>query len=217
MRAPVTLLAGAAALALGGCAGETGRLRPLKPVANPGAVVAAELAFARTAQEQGQWTAFRKYAGKGAVLMLPSGPVDAKTWLSKQADPAKAVTWEPLAIWSSCDGSIAVSRFAFAYPDGGPHGEGFTVWQHDRSDRYHYLFDFGFETTAAPAAPEMIRGEVAECKVAPANPSAQQSDDGSLAWTYGFDGGVRSFQVWISGKDGPQLVIDKRVPGKLSN
>ena len=56
-----------------------------KPVANPSAVVAAELRFARLAQEKGQWTAFRETAaedaakkamdcGMGTVSVLVVGP-----------------------------------------------------------------------------------------------------------------------------------------------
>ena len=69
--------------------------------------VSAE-AFARAAQEKGQWTAFREYAADDALMFVPQ-PVAAKDWLKKQANPAQAVTWQPYAVWSSCDGSLAVT------------------------------------------------------------------------------------------------------------
>lgn len=213
MRARV-VIAAALTLAIAGCASGPNGPRKLKPVANPSAVVATELAFARAAQEEGQWKAFRKYADKSAIMLLESGPVNARSWLAGKTDPAQAVSWEPLAIWSSCDGSLAVSKFAFTSADGSPGGEGYTVWKRDRPDRYRYLFDMGFAAPRAEA-PEMIQADVAECKAAPAAPAsgvAGQSDDGSLAWSYSFENGVRGFRVWTSGKAGPKLVIDQSVP-----
>ena len=50
------------ALAVCGVSGDARRYN-LRPTANPSAVVAAELAFARAAQEKGQWTAFRACVG----------------------------------------------------------------------------------------------------------------------------------------------------------
>lgn len=219
MRARVAIAA-ALTLAIAGCAGGPNGPRKLKPVANPSAVVATELAFARAAQEDGQWKAFRKYADKSAIMLLESGPVNARSWLAGKADPAQPVTWEPLAVWSSCDGSLAVSKFAFTDPTDGTSGEGYTVWKRDRPDRYRYLFDMSYQ--AAPSqAPEMIKAEVAECKAAPAAPASGavgQSDDGSLAWSYSFENGVRSLRVWTSGKAGPKLAIDQSVPaGDRSN
>ncbi|WP_150125016.1 hypothetical protein [Tsuneonella mangrovi] len=210
-----------AATLLAGCAGN-GRFREgLRPVANPGAVVAAELAFARAAQEQGQWTAFRKFAAKDAVLFFSTGPVEAKKWLSGKSDPAKAVTWNPLAVWSSCDGSIAVSHIAFAYPDGGPSGEGYTVWQRRKQGDYRYLFDFGWAAGRQPVAPEMIDARVAECKAPPAAPANASdmyfSTDHSLAWTYSIDNGTRSFKVWTSGTSEPRLAVNVTVPPQGSN
>lgn len=220
-RAVATTLMIAISLPLASC---TDNYRPrggLRPVANPGAVVAAELAFARAAQDQGQWTAFRKFAAKDAVLFLGSGPVEAKKWLAKKNNPPRAVSWEPLAIWSSCDGSVAVSHIAFAYPDGGPSGEGYTVWQRRKQGDYRYLFDFGWATGKQPVAPEMIDAKVAECKAPRAAPAEasdiHRSDDGSLAWTYAFANGTRSFKVWTSGKDKPDLVINAQVPPQGSN
>ena len=91
--------------------------RLLTPAANPSKVVAAELELARAAQEDGQWSAFRDFSAGDAVLFVPE-PVAARDWLQGRADPAAALQWQPHHIWSSCDGSLAVTRGAWQHPDG---------------------------------------------------------------------------------------------------
>ena len=60
--------------------------------ANPSKVIATELAFARTAQEKGQWTAFAEFATDDATMFVPE-PVNAKDWLKRQVNPPRAVAW----------------------------------------------------------------------------------------------------------------------------
>src|SRR5690606_30179687 len=107
--------------------------------ANPSAVIAAEMAFARAAQEKGQWTAFRQYATRDAVMFVPE-PVNAQQWLRGQADPAQAVTWQPYQVWSSCDGSFAVSTGGATYP-GGVQSNFVTVWQKQTDGKYLWVLD----------------------------------------------------------------------------
>ena len=82
--------------------------------ANPSAVIAAEVAFAQLAQAKGQWTAFRTTATKDAVMFVPQMAY-AQAFLNGRADPAAAVKWQPHQVWSSCDGSLAVTRGAWWY------------------------------------------------------------------------------------------------------
>ena len=49
-------------------------------------------AFARAAQEKGQWTAFAEFADDDAVMFVPE-TVNAKDWLRRQTNPAEAVRW----------------------------------------------------------------------------------------------------------------------------
>ena len=49
----------------------------------------AEYAFARDAQRIGQWTAFRKYADRDAVMFSPQA-VWARDFLMDRKDPAAA-------------------------------------------------------------------------------------------------------------------------------
>ena len=95
--------------------------------ADASAVVAAELAFARAAQEKGQWTAFAEFAADDAVMFVPE-PVNAQAWLKGRANPPQAVRWQPHQVWSSCDGSLAVTKGAWQRPDGSV-GYFTTVWQ----------------------------------------------------------------------------------------
>ena len=106
-----------ALLAVTACAGQQGpryaegvidrALAGAPGMAQPSDIVTTELAFARLAQEKGQWTAFREYAADGALFFGPTGVSEAKPWLEKQPDPAQAVAWDAHQIWMSCDGSLA--------------------------------------------------------------------------------------------------------------
>ena len=111
---PLAILA--ASLLLVSCAGPggyrngRGDVENLAERASIGQVVATELAFARAAREDGQWTAFADFAAPNALIFGPEGALDAKSWLYRQENPAEAAKWRPHAVWSSCDGSLAVSR-----------------------------------------------------------------------------------------------------------
>jgi ketosteroid isomerase-like protein len=131
--------------------------------ADPAAVVAAELAFARAAQEKGQWTAFAEYATEDAVMFVPQ-LVNAHVWLKGRANPPQAVRWQPHQVWSSCDGSLAVTRGAWQRPDGSV-GYFTTVWerQEKKKDGYRWVLDQGDALAEPLQAPEMIEGKVADC------------------------------------------------------
>ena len=151
---------------LAGCAQDGHRgPRGLRPLANPSAVVATELAFDQAAQAKGQWTAFRQYAADNAVMFVPQ-PVAAKDWLKKQTDPQQAVQWEPYAVWISCDGSLAVTKGEWHRPNG-KVGYFTTAWRRQNKGTYKWELDQG-DTLAEPLAkPEMIAAHVADCSAAP--------------------------------------------------
>lgn len=170
--------------------------------ANPSAVVAAELAFARMARENGQWTAFSHYAAPGAVLHLRNGPIEAAPWLAKQANPEQAVQWAPRELWSSCDGGTVISSGRFADPDR-TFGYFVTVWERQGDGEYRYVYDFGWpdaELTAAERArldresaePEggilveassMIKADIADCPKGAAIPPRETEDISAGATT----------------------------------
>lgn len=191
------------ALALAACA--TGQQRRgLRPVADPSAVIARELAFARAAQEKGQWTAFRDFAADDAVMFVPE-PVGAQDWLRRQSDPPQAVQWQPHQVWSSCDGTLAATKGAWQRPDGSV-GYFTTVWKRtDNQDEYEWVMDQGDVLQQPLPAPQMIDAEVADCGSRPAtpsplgraggNPPGGVSRDGTLAWSVETTAEARTVRV----------------------
>lgn len=183
------------ALALAACApahGPRASGPPLKPAANPSAVIAAELAFNQLAQTKGQWTAFRETMAPGAQMFVPQRTL-AADWLKGRADPPVPVKWQPLAVWSSCDGSHAVTRGEWQRP--GSTGNFVTVWQRQEKDgAYKWLLDMSVATERPVDTADTIDARVAECKgkpgavpmpPLPAGSDAQggASADRTLQWT----------------------------------
>jgi len=160
--------------------------RSLAPRANPSAVIATELAFAREAREEGQWTAFREFAAEDAVMFVPEA-VKARDWLAKRADPPQPVQWQPHEVWSSCDGSLSVTKGAWQRPDGST-GYFTTVWERrgrpGDDEEYRWVLDQG-DTLAEPLPePDIIRTTVADCgadalPVAPASVSGVTAGSGN--------------------------------------
>jgi hypothetical protein len=192
-------------IALAACAGPNGGLpRGVRPVANPSAVVATELAFARAAQEKGQWTAFGEFAADNAVMFVPQ-MVLARDWLKKQANPPQAVQWEPRSVWMSCDGSLAVTKGEWHRPNG-TVGYFTTAWRRQRNGDYKWELDQGDGLAQPLAKPEMIAGQVADCSAAPPAQAAPPpagvdqrvgwSADRTLQWTVQVKAdGSRDFRV----------------------
>lgn len=198
---------------------------PGRGYANPSAVIAAEIAFAQLAQDKGQWTAFRATATKDAVMFDPQ-MVFAQQFLKGKADPAKAVTWQPHQVWSSCDGSYAVTRGAWQRPDS--VGYFTTVWQRQKNGKYKWIMDQGEALPFPMDAPEMIVAKVADCPpgfrgksprpakspAAPFDPShlSGKSDDGTLSWDVTVTpDGARRFVVTMAKDGAPTTVQDLQV------
>ena len=165
--------AGLAALVLGGAGGSSAQERfTLNPQfggrpgvlssADPSAVIAAEIAFARLAREKGQWTSFRRTADIDAVMFVP-GVVNAEKWLKKQKDPPQSVTWAPDRIFVSCDASYAVSAGHAEWPDG-RKGRFVTLWRRQPKGDYKWVLDWGSNGPAPKGLEEgEIDGKVADC------------------------------------------------------
>ncbi|HEY6816860.1 MAG TPA: hypothetical protein VI168_15085 [Croceibacterium sp.] len=133
------------------------------PVADPAAVIATEQAFARAAQEQGQWTAYAEYAADDAIMFAPQA-VRAQDWLRGRADPPQAVSWQTHEVWSSCDGSLAVTRGAWQQADDSV-GYFTTVWaqQERRGAGYRWVLDQGDTLEEPLPAPGAVEETVADC------------------------------------------------------
>ncbi|WP_390550788.1 hypothetical protein [Qipengyuania sp. MTN3-11] len=186
--------------------------------AQPSTIVATEVAFARMARDEGQWTAFRHFATEDAVMHGPSGPFPAQAWLANRGDPAAAVQWAPRTVWVSCDATLAVSMGRYRDPAGAV-GSFVTVWRRQDDGTYRWVYDGGADDDPQPAprtdsepgpdeivvtAFDTIKGEVADCPkpgeavaaprwdpvVSGAEVGGGRSDDGSLVWQWrqGADG-----------------------------
>ncbi len=217
-----------AALLLAGCSAPQGQYGPggrfaLPLKADPSQLVATEIAFARAAQENGQWTAFANYAAANAVMFVPQG-VAAPAWLRGQANPTQAVRWQVHEVWSSCDGSLAVTRSAAQWPDGAP-GRFVTVWERQRNDRYRWVAHQGERLAQPLAAPELIATSVAACDPVPAaqatmpasaapNRPQGSSTDGTLHWSIQVDPSCRrttTISLWRGAEAGRGRVLESTV------
>lgn len=159
-------------LALAACAGGGGPPKPTKRqvefidralagapgAAQPSTIVAAEIAFARDAQELGQWTAFGLHAAPGALLHGRNGPFPLAPWLATQSDPPQAVTWKARTVVMSCDGAVAVSQGRTREPDG-TVGSFVTVWERQPDGRYLFVFDVGGPDVPQPPPPPKVEAQ----------------------------------------------------------
>lgn len=224
MKSPTVALL---ALSLSACAGgPSADIRGFEPkIANPSAIIAAEIAFNQLAQEKGQWTAFRETAAKDAVMFVPQ-PALAQEWLKGKVDPPASVKWQPHKAFMSCDGKTGVTTGAWQRPDG-TVGYFTTVWQfvlkNERGDgTWKWLLDHGDGLTAPREPKEMIETKVASCKgsapaalIAPAEGAKMKagfSRDQSLsyAWVVQPDG-ARTVEVKLWNGEASETVIMDRV------
>lgn len=175
--------------------------------AQPSTIVAAEVAFARAAREQGQWTAFQQFAAPGAVIHGTNGVIDAGTWLPAQTDPAEPVQWGARIVVMSCDGATAVSQGRFVTPEG-IVGNYVTVWARQPDGDYKWAYDVGGPDVPQPpprtevadgdivvTAIDSIQGLVATCPRAgvpiPPPPAIPIGEDGAANAVLSKDGTLR--------------------------
>ena len=110
-------------------------------------------AFARDAQRIGQWTAFRKWADRDAVMFTPQA-VWATTFLKPLKNPPVAITWRPVQSFVSCDGRTAVNTGPWFKQDNKLGGFFTTVWQ--RTPRgWRWVYDGGGNYPEGTTTPGM--------------------------------------------------------------
>lgn len=194
-------------------------------IGDPGRVAAADIAFARMARDEGQWTAFRATAAAGAVVHGTNGPVPVEAFIAGRSDPPIATAWTPNTIWASCDGTLSVTFGRLQVPSG-EVGSYVTVWELQSDRSYKWIYDIGAiddpqpEPEAGPDIPEgeeviivpgmsTIEGRVADCaqpgeiysQTMPemaqgTSAGSGQSDDRTLAWQwYHLPDGTRTISV----------------------
>jgi hypothetical protein len=149
--------------------------------------VEAERAFAAMAQTQGQWTAFRAYATADAVMFVPE-QVNAQQWLKDRADPSVPVMWWPGEVFTSCDGSAAVTTGPWLRSGGKLAGYFTTVWLKQPDGGWKWVLDHGdvlAKPRSAGAEPAVHRPT---CRSLPGGtgttPTGGKSGDGSIAWSW---------------------------------
>ena len=192
------LILAAALLAAASCApGGGGHGQRMRLTADPSAVIAAELGLAQLALIKGRSAAFRETAAPDAELFMPQR-VRAADWLKGRADPEAPIRWQPHAVWSSCDGTYAVTRGA--WQRAGASGRFATLWQRQERGDYKWLLNLTLPGKDAQAAPEMVPAKVAACErgatIIPWSPPPAGTDakirfspDLTLQWSSSVDAG----------------------------
>ena len=174
----------------------------------------AEFAFARDAKRIGQWTAFRKWVDRDAVMFTPQA-VWASTFLKTLKDPPNAISWRPAHSFVSCDGRTAVNTGPWFKQDGSVGGYFTTVWQRT-SAGWRWDYDGGGPAsgpaptgkpqthrascrTKAPGAPVTAPPPLSskEARTTPEDNGRGQSADKTLGWDWKVDkDGARVFRVY---------------------
>lgn len=150
--------------------------RPLPSVGEPGLVVAADIAFAKSVREDGASAALGEHAATGAVVHTPFGRIPA----AELAAGELAHELSPNSVWTSCDGSLAVSFGRYSLDDG-TVGNYASVWELDDGRDYKWSYRLAAADDPQPVKPpsdgdiadpdntivvpglDVIQGQVADC------------------------------------------------------
>jgi len=174
----------------------------------------AEHAFANDAKRIGQWTAFRKWADRDAVMFTPKA-VWARTFLKPLKNPPRAISWRPADSFVSCDGRIAVNTGPWFTQDGTLGGYFTTVWQ-KTSAGWRWAYDGGGPASGAftkgktrvhaascrgkaPGAPIIPPPPLTpkQARTTPEDDGRGQSADMTLGWDWKVEkSGTRRFRLY---------------------
>ena len=156
------------------------RTAPAPAAAAPAdAVAATERAFARRAQSDGQWRAFRAFAAPDAVMFVPNVKPLAEA-LSTAREPSVPVMWWPATIVMSCDGSVAVSTGPWVLAATAGKGSFTTVWR-KTANGYRWQLDHGRGTPQLIAAGNVPRVVTPSCTASAADPEVRSNAYEKLA------------------------------------
>ena len=181
----------------------------------PETAIEAERAFNRSAQIDGQWTAFRNFSTPDALLFTPQ-PVKAHDVLPTR-NPPIAVQWWPAESYVSCDGTVAVNTGPWVRPNAS--GYFTTVWVRQADGHYKWVYDGG-DTLAIPRAlPEQPKVATASCRGAAPGVGNEADDPGQVSgagasadrtlvwgWTV-WPNGARLFAVRLWNGRGYDIVL----------
>ncbi len=181
----------------------------------------AETAFARDAKTIGQWSAFRKWADRDAVMFTPQA-VWASTFLKPLKNPPKSIGWRATQSFVSCDGRTAVNTGPWFTQDARLAGYFTTVWQRTPAG-WRWVYDGGVPMLGKGGSRTGPRVHTAACSGRPHGPPIQpppklspkqslktlqdngrgESADRTLGWDWKVSAtGARTFRVflWSGGK-----------------
>jgi hypothetical protein len=199
-------------------------------IPQPKTAVDAEIAFARDAKRVGQWTAFRRWADRDAVMFTPQA-VWARTFLKRLKDPPKSISWRPAQSFVSCDGRTAVNTGPWFTQDSRLAGHFTTVWQRTAGS-WRWVYDGGVPAPGKGVGHTTLRTRVASCSAAPGAPVVApaklnpkqalttpqdtgrgESADKTLGWQWKVTAqGTRSFRVFLWNGRRYDQVIDATAP-----
>lgn len=201
----------------GGCAAQPLPRGGTAPSANPSAIIAAEIAFNRLAQEKGFGAAQKETGAKDAIVFLPRPTRLEDALKQKQAGEATP-KWQPHKAFMSCDGKTGVTTGAWQLADG-KTGYFTTVWQwQEKGQRprnapaafigkgeWKWVLDHGDALTAPITAPELIETRVASCKGKPSAPLSAPPEGATMKMGLSFDQSLNF--TWIVQPDGSRSVV----------
>ena len=176
--------------------------------------VDSEAAFARDAKKIGQWSAFRKWADRDAVMFTPQA-VWARNFLKSLKDPPRPISWRPAHSYISCDGRTAVNTGPWFTQDGALAGYFTTVWQKSPTG-WRWAYDGGGPTSGRPPKGKVeihiasCRGDapgapiipplpltMKQARTTPEDSGRGQSADMTLGWDWKVEtSGARRFRVY---------------------
>ncbi len=114
------------------------------PVAPTDAIAAAERDFARRAQVEGQWKAFRATAAPDGLMFVPDVQLASKA-LANAREPAIPVMWWPGTVAASCDATMGLSTGPWVRAGSAGFGTFTTIWR-KTADGYRWRLDHGRNT-----------------------------------------------------------------------
>ena len=153
------------------------------------AIASAERAFARRAQNEGQWKAFRAFATPDALMFVPTVKPVAQI-LAGAPEPLVPVMWWPGTIAPSCDGTLGVSTGPWVRAASGGIGTFTTVWR-KTANGYRWQLDHGRPTpklVVAGDTPSVISPACGGATDASAREAAYEKLAASMAASAGAEG-----------------------------
>ncbi len=111
------------------------------------ALASAESSFAAMSSSSGMKAAFLDAMAEDAILFRP-GPVNGKTFMAAQLDPAIVLEWRPQRVSVAGSGELGYSTGPWKLTskqdaDAIRFGQFFTVWRKNNAGRWQVLIDHG--------------------------------------------------------------------------